>query len=369
MSGPTHQHFIPRSYLNNFAVVENGKHWVEGKLKNEEIPRSKLLSTKDICVNKNLYTIPHIEGDDKYKIERYYANEVDGVYPEVYQMLTSPDKMRLTKEERKKILMTTLSLFFRTPKFLNINSSRIKAIIKYAMTRHCDKKGNVKFTHQEFELDFHVDNVESILEHYKIKNKFNFLQNHLKEWHEFVNFKQEAGLTVYKINGDVELISSDNPVIIHSIELHKFDVFDPTNMIELPLDNQHYLVIFPNTVDSIDTHLFRQERDNWFAINVNRGVDKGSEDWILGKPGTITKYLKDKIKYEAFSSENVKYADEFIGQVQDMQKLTEIMEKYGFYSPQTANEVKMMRKKAIHDKDPNFRKLIIELAKGGYFTV
>lgn len=369
MSGPTRQHFIPRSYLNNFALEKDGKYWVEGKLKNEIIPKPNLISTKDICVNKNLYTIPHIQDEDKYKIESYYANEVDGVYPDVYKILTSPSKSRLSNEEKRKILMTTMSLFFRTPKFLNTNSKRINYIINYAKTHHCNNNGRVKFKHQEFDLDFDVINIENVIEYYKLKNKIYFLQNHLKEWHDFINFKLEAGLTVYEINGDVDLISSDNPVIMRSIESKQFHVFDPTNMIELPLDNRHYLVIFPNTVDSSNTHLFRQERDNWFAINVNRGVDERSEDWILGKPGTITKYLKDKIKYEAYSPENVRYAEEFIGQVEDMQKLIEIMEKFGFYSSQTAQKVKEMRKKEIHDKDPNFRKLVIELVKGGYITV
>ncbi|MDB5117051.1 MAG: hypothetical protein JWQ79_2543 [Mucilaginibacter sp.] len=117
MSKLQHQHFIPRSYLKNFSVTQDDKHFVEAKLRNDAAPKKDLISIKDICVNKNLYTLPNKTGDEKYALENYYADEIDKVYPEVYEWLVNPQIVKIDPEQRIKIVMTTMSLFFRTPKF------------------------------------------------------------------------------------------------------------------------------------------------------------------------------------------------------------------------------------------------------------
>ena len=59
MSKPKHQHFIPKSYLKNFAVAEGNKYFVEAKLSSENSSKENLISIRDICVDKNIYTLPH----------------------------------------------------------------------------------------------------------------------------------------------------------------------------------------------------------------------------------------------------------------------------------------------------------------------
>lgn len=75
----------------------------------------------------------HIDGEEKYSLEKYYAENIDGVYPEVYELLTDPNKTYITTKQRAQIVMTTMSLFFRTPKFLNFNERRTNLIIDYGV--------------------------------------------------------------------------------------------------------------------------------------------------------------------------------------------------------------------------------------------
>lgn len=88
MSTPRHQHYIPKSYLKNFALEQDGKCFVEAKLKSEEQPKEKLISIRNICVDKNIYTLPGDVAGDKYAIEKYYASAMDAVYPEIYALLS-----------------------------------------------------------------------------------------------------------------------------------------------------------------------------------------------------------------------------------------------------------------------------------------
>ena len=204
MSSPKHQHFIPQSYLKNFSEKREDKFFVEGKLRGEDAPKPKPISIKDICVDKNLYTMPLVEGEDKYKLEKFYATNVDAVYPEVHGILTDPNTTTLTKKQREKIIMTTMSLFFRTPKFLNSKQRTLNLVFDHAISNHLDDNGNVKFKHGNIVLDFHISKAEETRQDLKIKNKLQFLSEHIKNWHEFIQYKINCGLQVFKIIDDIE---------------------------------------------------------------------------------------------------------------------------------------------------------------------
>ncbi|RYX87599.1 DUF4238 domain-containing protein [bacterium] len=256
MSTPQHQHYIPKSYLKNFALEQDGKYFVEAKLKTEIQPKERLISIRSICVDKNIYTLPNVAGEDKYAIEKYYASEIDGVYPKIYQLLIDENVTIITEEQRRNIILTTMSLFFRTPKFLNLNKQRIDRLLNVAVARFKDAEGKVRVQLNGHQLNFHIDQLEDVRAQLHIDNKLTFLQQHLQDLHEFVDLKMNAGLSIIKITGDIELITSDNPVEIHSINKNPFNPFDPTNIIQLPIDNRHYLIIYPNTEDFIKEMVF-----------------------------------------------------------------------------------------------------------------
>jgi hypothetical protein len=368
MNAPKRQHFIPKSYLKNFAEGHDDKYFVEAKLKDEASPKEKLLSIKDICVDKNLYTLPNIDGDDKYAIEKYYAQNIDAVYPKVYDMLIDPYVLYISPDQRKQIIMTTMSLFFRTPKFLNSNNHKNEVILDYAVKHHQDKNGNIKFKFKDNEFDFHVNDLDIIKTKLAVKTKLKFLKEHLEDWHKFVGFKFNAGLSVFRMYEDFNLITSDNPVIMHSISNNPFDVFDPTNMISLPLDNKHYLTIFPNTEPALTDRIFRGDRDKTFGLTTNLDIERNSEDWILGKPKTITNHIADQKKYGAWNKDNLDAVEDMKERATDLQDLWAVIKEVGetYAHQKVADKVRELLKKEIHQKDPEMKKIIAELARCGY---
>lgn len=370
MSNPKHQHFIPKSYLKNFAEEKDKKYFVEAKLKSEDSPKKTLLSINDICVDKNIYTIPTLEDDDKYSLERFYAEKVDSLYPWIYKKLINPDVVFINRFERIQIIMTTMSLFFRTPKFLNFNEKKLDTIINYAIKNKSDGNGNIKFKFGDYDLDFNISNLEEVRTNLKIRNKLNFLQQHLKDWNQFIQFKINAGISVFKIKDDINLITSDNPVIMDSVIGNSFNVFDPTNMISLPLDNKHYLTIFPNTESSLTDRIFRGERDLWFALSTNLEVENNSEEWILGQPLTISNHLRDQKKYGAYTPENIQAYEDLKEKAHDAMMLSAIVDEVGTFAHQrVADKVRELRKKRIFKDDSDLQRIILELARNGFLTV
>lgn len=370
MSNPKHQHFIPKSYLKNFSIKKDDKYFVEVKHKQEKKAKDQLLSIRDICVDKNLYTIPQLEGDDKYSIEKYYAKEIDSLYPEIYELLVNEKVNFINNEQRIQIILTTMSLFFRTPKFLNYKERRINKVLEYGVRNHIDNDGNVKFKIFNYDFDFHIDNIEQIKTNIKIENKLIFLQDHLESLHKFTQFKANAGLSVFHMNEDIDLITSDNPVIMHSVVGNSFNVFDPTNIISLPLDTKHFLTIFPNTSSSLTDRVFRGDQGKWFALATNFQVDNNSEDWIIGRPHSICAHISDQKQYGEQTTGNLQALEDLKEKSKDSQELLKIIEKVGTIAHQNvANKVRELRRKRIHLNDPEMSKMVLELARHGFLTV
>lgn len=370
MSNPIRQHFIPQSYLKNFSVeLESGnsKFGVEAKLKAEDKPKSKLISIKDICVERNIYTIPKVKGEGAYQLERYYATEIDGIYPEVYSMLTDPNVNQITADQKAQIIRTTMSLFFRTPKFLRLNAKRMELILQHAL-KSADANGNVKFRFRNYALDFNANDLDSARQELLIQNKLQFLEFHLKQWHDFVEFKKDTALTVYRINEPTALITSDNPVVMESVVGNQFSLFDPTNIISVPLDSEHYLTIFPNT-EKGHSSIRREERDKWFALTTNVGVERSSLDWILGKPGTVVSHLSDQVKYGEHSEDNLKEFTQFKEKTEDLAELVKTINSSGtIFSIEVAKVLHTIREKGGHNDNDQIQFIISALIAKGLLT-
>ncbi|WP_316819242.1 DUF4238 domain-containing protein [Pedobacter nyackensis] len=369
MSKPKRHHYIPKSYLKNFALNQDSKFFVEAKLTHEGKIKPELISTVDMCVGKNLYTIPNVEGDDKYAIERYYAKEIDEIYPDIYELLVNNEISELTEDQRRKVILTTMSLFFRTPKFLNLNAKYLDEILEYAVANHMDSNGEVKFKNDTYDLNFHISSIAEIREELAIQNKLDFLTNHMNDLHDFVEYKMQAGMMVVNITSDIDLITSDNPVIMRSHVGNEFNLFDPTNIIHIPIDNKHYLMIAPNTEGALRDQVFRAVHcDVMFALTTNLQVEQNAESWIFGKPGTVLAHIKDQAQYGEFTPENLNHVSEMEAKSKNLKKLGEMLDNFGITDQRSISFLEKLLKDPLHRDDPNLLDTHRELRKLGWIN-
>lgn len=253
MSKPKHQHFIPKSYLNNFAINEGNKNFISAKRKEAE--DLKTLSTRDICVDRNLYTIP--KSKNKFAIEHFYADKIDGKFPEIYKILTNITINTIDVETKVMIIYVALSLYFRTSKFLNQENKIFEELVREA--HKSSKGGDFIIEYAGEEIIITPDEVEEIIKEQKENNRIQFLSQHLDSFEKFVKSKVNDTIYVYHIIDDSELITSDNPLIIRpyadptdkNFDSEKYynqiiNPFDKTNIIHLPLNNKTILTILPN---------------------------------------------------------------------------------------------------------------------------
>ena len=234
-----HQHFIPRTYLKNFAHTQNGDTFLIdalGKTKRDVIYN---MSVADICVETDLYTLKHLDGDRKYEIEDFFSDNIESKYPEIYRLLVEEKKQIISPEERVLILYTTLSMYFRTPKFLNqFVAFSANLIQQLKSEKDID---SIYFLGYEFSLK--DKSFVKIKKEIKETNRINFIKTQLALLEQFVSFKAFDSLVVIELVGEQEYITSDNPVEIGNSFIPGFDLFDADNSIYIPLDPKHALFI------------------------------------------------------------------------------------------------------------------------------
>lgn len=321
----------------------------------------KRLAQKAFASKKNLYTIPNAEVDRKYDLEHHYAEHVDSEFPKIYKLLVDENVKVLTPEQKRQVLYVCLSLYFRTPRFLNHQNAFTDQILD-RMTLHADEKGDVKFKFEEERHEFNMKDIDKVRHEFKERNRIKFLVQHLEKWKEFVDFKYDYTINVHRINDkNAPLITCDNPVSIRGIKSTRFEgLFNPDSVITLPLDTQYYLEIFPNNIADSQTRIHRMVHDRDYVFTTNAIVQSNAEKLIIGKPGTIETHFKIQSSYE--DAEN---AEEFVEKakfkLEQMQKFDLLCRKKGFTSKEAISQLKkMLSHKYFKDEDQliNLKRLL-----------
>lgn len=361
MSKPVHQHFIPKSYLNNFSFCEKDKNFISAK--NKESEKILTLSTRDICVEKNIYTLP--VSKNKFAIEHFYADNIDGKFPEVYKILIDKNIEEIDVETKVKIVSVALSLYFRTPKFLNQENKILEELIR--ATQKKSNGGDFIVEYAGEQIIINPYEVEQIIKEQKENNRIKFLSQHLEAFEKLVKSKIKDIIYVYHIIDDSELITSDNPVIIRpyadpteknfdpeNYYNQSINPFDATNTIHVPIDNKTILTILPNLDLYPDLKIRRLEKLKIDTLMYNHDIERYSERWILGKPGSLENHLKHQIEFNEKNTEAVSAVEAYIEKTLQLKELTDLIAKKGVRNKEVIEKAKYMETLESVKKDPNF---------------
>lgn len=370
---PEHQHFIPKSYLKNFAYHQWNKKQKKPKrfvdVVDIQTRSKKYLSVGDVCVKSGLYTLSTKNGDP-YKLEKYYAEHVDALFPEVYDMLVDKKITHLSKSDKAKVLHIFLSLYFRTPKFLNFQHNLTDGVIDQALDLTDPAIEQISIDLGGRNINFKRSESDTVKKRLREEGRVAFLATQFQKWHEFVAFKDRCPMSVFEVEGDIDLITCDNPVFIHSSKQNRFYLFDPTNVIQVPLDRRHFLYIYPNFQASDSRSIIRAKRNKFFALVSNRQAELAAERWIIGFPGTVEKHFTDHDRYgDINNEESLQEYNTMRKKVPLLQDLANLIEKHGSLNPLVVEHVRRLRKLDCMNGDEELERIIHHLARNGFLTV
>lgn len=374
MNNPVFQHYIPRSYLKNFALEKGKKRFVVDTLMRGKDEKIKVLPTKAICAEKNIYTFDNSQPGDAYALEKFYAKEVDAVYPQVYNTLVNSDVMNIASGTKREILNTLLSLKFRRPEPLQAVIDKLETMFEGMAAHKMDPESSINYHIDGSDYFFKYKDLMSELDTRRKALKETWLIKHFAQWQEFVDYKMECGLDVIEVPSVIPIITSDNPISIYDMKgrLNLRDPLHPFNMLEIPLDRTHYLVIHPNaTSDGTYNRIHRSKRDKFFAAGVNIKVEENSHRRIIAYPGDLQSHFESQNSLNSVNKESVNALTDIIDKTTQMTDLWALIKKKGdsIFNQEVADKVREMRKTGVMKGDQLFENIILELAKKGFLTV
>jgi len=357
-------HYIPKSYLRNFSFQKNKDYYAFVRYMNEKTYETNI---RNICSENYFYSIPGLSANNKNIIEKYYANSIDNLYPEITEIITNDSITQLTVDQRKKILSCSLNLYFRTPKFLKYCSEHIKKLENIFDEYHLGKNERYKVNFFDSKIDLRQIDYSKFKSKIGDKSKQLFLIQHIKIFNDFVDYKHDDGIAVYKIEDESEFITSDNPIIIRNANGTLDNIFAYDNVIYLPINNKYLITITPKSEASLQNTFLRISADFDFVMTINYDIDKNSDKWIIGSENSISSHLDLMEQTKETTEDNMRIFERAEKKHVIMQKLSKLLDKSdGKLTNEVIEELKKASKTEIMKDDVNMIRYMNELKANGY---
>ena len=312
------QHYVPRTYLKNFAKEKSGEFHIMALPITDTRPEKIFeISITNVCLERHLYTLPGNTAHERMLIETFYATEIEKHYERIYQLLIDPNKTTVTESERELIISTVTTMFYRTTMWINQHNEFAKRTLTL-LYETCKQAGKDYFISEGEKISIAGKTLEQIIIENKIESKPMQVLSQLEIAFKLLEQRKgKDGIMISKlVEDDCEFITSDNPVIVQNPNGSRVLPFDPTNIMKLPLDNKHMLLLMPfadkNSTHTIVRHNISGTMCKLKTLGSNSGQFKKAERFVLGNDNSLNNYLKTKDASEQkLTDEEVKSLNSF----------------------------------------------------------
>ncbi len=316
------QHYVPRTYLKNFAKAKGDEFYIKA-LPIETPTSDKIIgiNTTNVCLERNLYTLPGETHEQKMLIEKFYSDEIEQHYNGIYNLLNDPNKKTLTPEERERIIATVVTMFYRTTKWLNQHNDLMKRVYTQ-MFQLCEQTGKDYFTYEGTKISIKDKKLDDFLKENKMENRPAQVMSQLEVALKLIQVRVKSD-NIYLstlVDEGCEFITSDNPVILQNISGGDIMPFDPNNIMKLPIDNKTMLFLMPDADENLRNQIIRHNVSGNYCkseqLISNSEQFQKADKFILGDDGSLNSYLHTKNFAESPLSEeemkSIKSIDDFI---------------------------------------------------------
>jgi hypothetical protein len=298
------QHYVPRTYLKHFSEERSDNYFIKAiptaDLKAEKINEFNILN---VCLQKDLYTLPSDTAEGRMLIEQFYNENIETHYDRIYQLLIDPNKRTLTDEERRLIISTVVTMYYRTSKWLNAINGFFNSLYEDAYNR-CKQTGKNYFMFEKAKISIANKTLEQLQKESRVETRPDMVLTQLQVALNLINLRSvRDGIYVSKLmDDDCEFITSDNPVCCVNLNTPHVMPADPSNVLILPLDHKHKLYLMPYADNSTKNLLMRHNHKGVMCysekLTANHQQVKNGERFILGRESALLTSLIDKQKHD-----------------------------------------------------------------------
>jgi hypothetical protein len=146
---------------------------------------------------------------------------------------------------------------------------------------------------------------EQVLNGFKLEDRPSQVMTQLQVALRLIEVRsQRDGINVIKLNDGKgnEFITSDNPVSYYRVGVNEIMPFDPMNVLSVPLDNKHILMLMPYADEETNKMIFRRTDTAMMSftqkLTANYDQWNNSEKFIFGTDTGLKEYLAKKEETE-----------------------------------------------------------------------
>lgn len=254
------QHYVPRTYLKHFAEAD-GKEFLINALPSKATEKEKIFKANisKLALENDLYTLQGETIEQKMAVEKFYSNELEVHYDNIYNILTDPKKIKITLEERNLIISTVVTMYYRTTKWVNASRDLMSRAFEHAYDL-CEQTGLDYFMFEDEKLFIAGKTHKEFTTEFNKMRQPGMILTQLETAFKLIALRvMNDSISVVKIEGEnLEFVTSDNPVIAKNMNVQRIFPFDPTNTLELPIDSKHKLILIPECPEQLKNHIFRR---------------------------------------------------------------------------------------------------------------
>jgi hypothetical protein len=284
-TGPKRHHFVPITYLKNFAFERKAGEFSIHFKKKEVLENGGTGCTniRNLCVESKLYSLPGLTSEEQLIVETFYNDAYEKGWTSVYEKLVDEKVVTITPEDRRLIIGMVSSLYFRNRKW-NVFLTNMKADIierGYEMSKHVGSDSFVMFGEEIVIKNRTLEEIKSDqLEKDKpaivlggVRSTINLLRRRL----------DSDGIEVMKINDSKEyFLTSDNPVTVRDPNNGPIVPADPSNFLSLPIDHKHTLLLIPERPSQDLDKIYRSKASFYSTLAWNVETFAGADRFIMG---------------------------------------------------------------------------------------
>lgn len=293
------QHYVPRTYLKKFSI-QRGEAFYINALKVKEPTLESIFETNIVnaCLETHLYTLPGSTNEEKMLLEKFYSDEIEVHYDRVYSFLIDPLKTEINNEERDLIISTIVTMFYRTARWINLHDELMKRVFTQ-MYELAIQLGKDYFKFEEEKISIAGKSLADLIKEHKIENQPGQVITQLEVAMALIRERlANDGVFVIRLNEPgCEFITSDDPVIIANMQGNA-KPFDKENIMKLPIDSNHIVMLMPNGNDAkniIVRHTVTGRVCQNKANAINAVQFKKAERFILGQQSSLQNFINSGI--------------------------------------------------------------------------
>lgn len=323
------QHYVPRTYLKNFSVERKEQYYIKALSVTDCVEKNIYeTSVANVCVENHLYTLPGDTLEERMLIEKFYSENLETHYSKIYSLLTDPNKKTITDAERELIISTVVTMFYRTTKWITQHNNFFDRVFDSAYNLAI-QNGYDYFTFESQKVSIAGKTLQELQKEFRFDSKPSLIIIQLEVALNLIKLRSARdGIMIVKLmDEDCEFITSDNPVIYSSVNGKQLAPFDAENILQLPLDKKHTLLLMPYADDETKYIISRSNRSGHMCytqkLTSNYSQFLSADKFILGNESSIKGYLATKEETEKpLTEEQIKKFDEIDAELD--KKLREI---------------------------------------------